>query len=120
MRFIQQFGYTVRVGQDEAHQKWLIANDAALRAAAPPGTKYMGTFAVVFSTEKKAGGYIAMFELDSYGAMDTSAAAMKDAKGAFGKLLRDASQFIDVDLQAPWSNWLLKDVIDATVFDPKQ
>ena len=23
MRFIQQFGYTVKVGQDEAQQKWL-------------------------------------------------------------------------------------------------
>ena len=120
MRFIQQFGYTVKVGQDEAQQKWLIENDAALRAAMPPGTKYIGTFSVVFSPEKQAGGYFMMVELDSYAAMDTAAAAMKDPNGDFGRLMRESTKFGDFDLQAPWSNWLLKDVIDATIFDPKQ
>ena len=120
MRFIQQFGYTVKVGQEEAQQKWLIENDAALRAAAPAGTKYLGTFAVVVSSEKHAGSYIAMFELDSYAALDTSAAAMKDANSDFGRLIRDSTQFQDFDHQAPWSSSLLKNVIDASVFDPKQ
>jgi hypothetical protein len=27
MKFIQEFGYTVKVGQEEAHQEWLIEND---------------------------------------------------------------------------------------------
>jgi hypothetical protein len=57
MRFIQEFGYNVKLGQEEAHQKWVINNDAALRAAAPAGTRYLGTFTVVFSSEKLAGGY---------------------------------------------------------------
>jgi hypothetical protein len=26
MRFIQEFGFTVKVGQDEAHQKWMLEN----------------------------------------------------------------------------------------------
>lgn len=120
MRFIQQWGYTVKVGQDEAHQKWLIENDAALRASSPKGTKYIGTFSVVLSSEKQAGSYITMMELDSYAALDAAAAAAKDPKSQFGKLIRDSTQFQDFDLNAPWSNWLLKDVIDATVFDPKQ
>lgn len=119
MRFIQEFGYTVKVGQEEAHQRWLIENDARIKAAAPPGSKYMGTFAVVFHTEKRAGGYRMMFELDSYGAMDAAAAAGKEPKSEWAKMLRDSSAFIDLDLNAPWSNGLLKDVVDATIWDPK-
>ena len=94
MRFIQEFGYSVKIGQDEAHQKWVIANDAALRAASPAGSKYLGTYAVVFSSEKQAGFYKVLME-------------------------RASSQFTDLDLSAPWSNTLLKNVIDATVWDPK-
>ncbi len=120
MRFIQEFGYTVRVGQDEAHQKWLTDNDAALKAAMPAGSTYMGTFAVILSSEKQAGSYKALIGLDSYAALDAGAAAAKDAKSKYGRLMRDVSQFFDLDLAAPWSNTLLKDVIDATIWDPKQ
>lgn len=119
MRFIREYGYTVKIGKDEAHQRWLIENDAALRAAQPNGNKYIGTFAVVLSSEKEAGSYKALFELDSYGAMDIAAADGKDPKSAFGRLMRDVSQFFDTDLTAPWSDTLMKDVIDATVWDPK-
>jgi len=117
---IQEFGYTVKVGSDEAHQRWLTENDAAIRASMPAGSTYMGTFAVIVSSEKQAGSYKTLIGLDSYGAMDTGAAAMKDAKNEYGRLLRDMSQFFDVDLAAPWSNTLLKDVIDATIWNPKQ
>lgn len=120
MRFIQEYGYTVPVGQEEAHQRWFIEHDAALRAAAPPGSRYLGSFAVVFSSEKQAGSYRLLVEIDSYGAMDASAAAMKDSASEWGRLLRDASQFIDMNVAAPWSNGLLKNVLDAAIWDPKQ
>jgi hypothetical protein len=119
MRFIQEFGYTVKVGQDEAHQKWTIENDARLRAAAPAGSKYLGTFAVVMGSEKQAGNYRFLMELDSYAALDTSAAVAKDPKSDWSKLLMESSRFIDLDLAAPWSNVLMKDVVDATIWDPK-
>lgn len=119
MRFIQEFGHTVKVGQDEAHQKWVIENDEALRAAAPAGSKYLGSYAVVFSSEKGAGSYKFLVELDSYAALDTAAAAVKDPKGAWARLIRESSGFADFDLSAPWSNTLLKNVIDATIWDPK-
>ena len=118
MRFIQEFGYTVKLGEEEAHQRWLEENDAALRAAMPKGTKYLGTFAVVFTTEKQAGGYKNLIELDSYGAMDALAAANKDPNSDYGRLLREVSGFMDWDLAAPWSNTLMKDILDATVWDP--
>lgn len=119
MRFIQEFGYTVRVGQDEAHQAWLTANDAALRAAAPPGSRYIGTFTVVYSSEKQAGAYKVLMELDAYGAMDTSAAAMKDPTNEWSRLVRESTAFMDTDLGAPWSSSLLKDVLDATIWNPE-
>ena len=119
MRFIQEFGYSVKVGQEEAHQKWLVANEEKFAAAHPKGTKYIGTFSVVISSEKQAGFYKTFVELDSYGAMDTLAAAAKDEKSQFGKLLRDSSTFADYDWDAPWSNSLYKAVVDATIIDPK-
>lgn len=118
MRFIQEFGYTVKVGQDAAHQAWLLENDRALAASMPKGTRYLGTFVVVFSSEKQAGSYRILIELDSYGAMDTLAALNKDPDSEYGRLLRESTKFGDYDLAAPWSNTLMKDVIDATIWDP--
>ena len=119
MRFIQEFGYTARVGQDEAQQKRLIENDAALAKSMPVGTRYIGTFSVVISTEKDAGSYRVLFELDSYGAMDKLAALAKDPKSEYGRLIRESTKFSDYDLAAPWSNTLMKDVIDASIWDPQ-
>jgi hypothetical protein len=119
MRFIQEFGYNVKVGKEEAHQRWLTENEAALKAAAPAGSVYIGTFAVVFGTEKQAGGYRLLVELDSYAALDANAAAGKDPNSDWGSLIREWSQFADTDLAAPWSNSLLKNVLDATIWDPK-
>jgi hypothetical protein len=119
MRFIQEFGYTVKVGQDEAHQKWHIENGAALAKSMPAGTRYIGTFAVVLSSEKNAGSYRSLFELDSYGALDKLAALTKDPKSEYGRLVRESTKFGDTDLAAPWSNTLLKDVNDASIWDPK-
>lgn len=118
MRFIQEWGYTVKVGQEAAHQEWLIANDAAIRDSAPEGMRYIGTFAVIFSTEKQSGGYRMLYELESYAAMDAGAAANKAVDHPWSRLTRDWSRFLDTDLAAPWSNGLLKNVVDATIWDP--
>jgi len=119
MRFIQEFGYSVKAGEEEAHQKWFTANEKKLAAAHPKGTKYIGTFATIMSSEKRAGFYKTYVEMDSYGAMDTLAAAMKDEKRPLGRLIRAYARFGDYDWNAPWSNGLYKAVVDATIFDPK-
>ncbi len=106
MKFIQTFGYTVKVGQEEAHQKWVTENDERLRKAAAAGSTYIGTFIAVFSSQKHVGGYRVLMELDSYGAMDAGAATMKDAKSDW-KLLSEQSRFIDTAWNVPWSNELL-------------
>ena len=118
MRFIQEFGFTIRIGEEEAYQQWLVANEPVLAAAMPEGTKYLGTFAMVFTTEKRSGFYKTYIELDSYAAMDRMAASVKDAASEFGRLMRDGARFGDYDLSAPWSNGLYKAVVDATIFDP--
>lgn len=118
MRFIEEFGFTVKVGEEEAHQQWFVENEEAFARAHPEGTRYIGTFAVVFTSDKQSGNYRAFIELDSYAAMDRLAAAGKDADGEFGKMLRDLSRFGDYDLNAPWSQGLYKSIVDTTLWDP--
>jgi hypothetical protein len=71
-----------------------------------------------YTSEKRAGFYKTYIELDSYGALDTLAAAVKDDSSNLGRLVREASAFSDYAWDAPWSNGLYKAVVDATVFDP--
>lgn len=118
MRFIQEIGFTIKVGQEEAHQQWLVANEERLAKAHPEGTRYIGTFSVVFSSEKNAGFYRSFVELDSYAALDRLAAAGKDPSSELHKMLRGWNAFGDWDLNAPWSNGLYKAVVDATIWDP--
>lgn len=120
VRFIQEFGYTVKVGQEEAHQRWLIDNEEKLAQAHPAGTRYIGTYAAVFTTDKQSGSYRAFIEMDSYGAMDRLAAAAKDGTGDYGRLLREISSLFDYDLNAPWSQGLFKAVTDTTLWDPPE
>jgi len=118
VRFIQEFGFTIKVGQEEAHQRWMVENEQKLARAHPEGTRYIGTFATVFTTDKRSGGYRSFVELDSYGAMDRLAAAAKDASSEFGRLNREWSGFGDWDHAAPWSQGLFKAVVDTTMWDP--
>ena len=117
MRFISEVGFTVKAGEEEAHQRWWEQNEAALAASTPQGVKYLGTFVMVFTSEKQSGFYKTYLELDSYGAMDRLAAANRDPDSEFGRLLKQNSAFTDYDLAAPWSNGLYKTVVDASIFD---
>ena len=117
MRFIAESGYSVKLGQDEAHQQWLEQNEAAIAASVPDGVRYLGTFVTVHSSEKRSGFYKTYFELDSYGAQDRMAAANKEATSEFGRLTRELSAFVDYDYAAPWSDGLYKAVVDASIFD---
>jgi hypothetical protein len=119
MRFIQEFGFTVKVGQEEAFQKWLRKNEDGFAKAHPKGTRYLGTYVVVMSSEKQAGNYRFLVEFDNYGDMDRSAAEMGDPKSEFRRLIYESSQFADVSLEAPWSQSLYKKVVDASIVDPK-
>lgn len=117
MALIEEFGFTVSEGQEEAFQEWLRRHEEELRQSAPPGVRYLGTYGVAFSSEKQAGGYRLLLELDSYAAIDTFSEAMKDADGDFGRLVREHASFSAFDPTLPWSQSLYRSLVDMAVFD---
>lgn len=116
MRFIQELGFRVRQGRLEAFQEWLADNEERLRRAYPEGTEYAGTYAVVYSDA--GGGEFRMFErLDSYAALDRMAALGKDPSSEFSTIFHEYDTFIEPDPDAPHCQLLLKDAVDATLWD---
>jgi hypothetical protein len=93
MDFIADFGFDVKQGKGREFQHWMSENESTFAAACPDGVEYIGTYAVIYSSEKHAGGYRQFFRFDSYGAQDTLAAAMKerslrDPDGPVGRVHR--------------------------------
>ena len=117
MEFIQESGYSIRLGKEEEFQRWLEANEDRLAKAYPKGCEYIGTFVVVSTSEKTAGGWRTLERLDSYGAQDRLAAAAKDTKSTFHKLWREAAAFFDPAREAHWSQTLVKRATDASIWD---
>ena len=52
MDFIDVQGYTLKSGHAHKFQEWLAANEKEIRNLAPPGTEYIGTYAVTHTTEE--------------------------------------------------------------------
>jgi hypothetical protein len=117
MRFIQETGFSVRVGRQEAFQRWLAANEERIARAYPEGTEYLGTYTAVFTSEKAAGEYRFLERLSSYADIDKLAAMGKDETTEYARVSREFIQFMDPDPHANWSLVLLKGVTDATVMD---
>jgi hypothetical protein len=117
MRFVNEIGFCVARGKEEAFQAWLTKNEARLAKSYPPGCEYLGTYVAVFATDKHGGEYRAIDLLDSYAALDRMAAAAKDPKSAYGKLVRQLTGFLDWERTDDWSNGLYKSVVDATLWD---
>ena len=117
MRFIEESGFSVRVGQAEAFQRWPAANEERIARSYPEGTEYLGTDVAVFTSEKTAGEYRVLERLSSYADIDRLAAMQKDDTTEYAKVMREFLQFMDPDPHANWSLVLLKGVTDATVMD---
>ena len=73
----------------------------------------------MFSSEKQAGTYRLLLELDNYAAIDTLSEALKDAESDFGRMVREHSSFSPIDPSLPWSQSLYRSVVDIAVFDVK-
>ena len=114
MDFIQTIGYDIAQGKAGEYQQWLAANEGAWKAAMPEGTKYVGTYAAVYSSEKNAGSFFTIYQLDSYAAQDRLAEAGKS--GEFARIMNEAMAFADFEKGSGWSQVLLKNVNDATVW----
>lgn len=114
MDFITEIGFDANRGTVGEFQQWLADNEQRLADSAPEGWEYMGTYAVVLSTEKEAGQFRQLWRHHSYGAQDAYAAAMKE-DGLFAKLNDEmATRFIDQDREAHCSQSVLKAVADTS------
>jgi len=116
MRFIEEFGGSVKPGQEEALQEWLIQNEDALAKAYPEGSEYLGTYVAIYSSEKDSGQWRTVVRRDSYAALDRVAAAGKDPNSDLNRLTREFIKFFDASPTAPGSRSLLKAVVEATVY----
>jgi hypothetical protein len=117
MRFIDMQGFSIRLDKQTEFQNWLVENEERIRKSYPAGMEYGGCYLAVLSSEKNAGDYYWLDILDSYGAMDRSAALNKDTTSEFSKTVEEFLQFLDTDRNAGWSHTLLKSVVDATIKD---
>jgi hypothetical protein len=115
MDFMSEFGFSVKQGQARDFQRWLSENESKVSAACPSGVEYIGTYAVIYTSEKQSGAYRQFFRMESYGSQDTLAAAMKEG-GAFASLFEEMSKFVDQDREADWSNGLYKAVTDTSIW----
>ena len=55
MNFINEFGFDVKKGRAQDFQRWMSENESKLAAACPSGVEYVGTYAVMYSSEKHSG-----------------------------------------------------------------
>jgi hypothetical protein len=117
MRFIEIQGFSVRLDKAIEFQKWVVDNQERITRAYPKGSEFGGIYAAVYSSDKAAGDFYWLDILDSYGALDLSAAASKDPTSEIAKVTAEFLGFVDPDRNAGWSHHLLKSVVDATVFD---
>lgn len=117
MRFIQESGYTILPGKYVALQEWVKANQEKFAASYPEGTKLIGIFTVTFSSEKQAGDFRMLEQLDSYAALDRMAALHKDPDSEFTRLYHEFFAFVEIGPAAGWSQSLLKDIVDATIYN---
>jgi len=117
VQFISENGFSVRVGRQEACQRWLEANEARMASSYPEGTEFLGIYVSVYTSEKTAGAYRVLERLSSYADIDRLAALAKDETSEYAKVRREFNQFIDPDPHADWSQTLLKRATDATILD---
>ena len=115
MDFIAEFGFDVKRGKSGELQEWLSENESKLAATCPKGIEYVGTYFVVWSSEKHSGGCRQLFRMESYGSQDSWAATMKGG-GEFATLMEGMAQFVDQDREADWSQGLYKAVTAASIW----
>jgi hypothetical protein len=115
MNFLHLWGFDVKQGKTREFQQWLSANEEKLALECPEGTKYLGTYACVETSEKTAGSFRSVFQLERYGTMDNFSAAMKEG-GTFAVLMGEFTEFMDQDRHANWSSALCRKVTDAAIW----
>lgn len=115
MNFIHEWGFDVKEGKSQALQKWLTDNEEKFALEMPKGCEYVGTFAVIHTSEKGTGQFRLVTRLDSYGTQDNFSAAMKE-DSAFSRLMGELTDFMDQGNQSNWSDVLMRRVTDTAIW----
>jgi hypothetical protein len=117
MSLLQEQGFNIKRGKEEAFQKWTADNDAALKKSTPPGVEYLGTYAVTMSTEKHAGEYRVLWRLESFASFDVMHEAVRDEKNEWGRLNREVTKFLDLPIGGEFSSSVYRPLGEAVVWD---
>ena len=96
MRFIHEDGFDIKLGKAHELQQWVVNNEEKLRASCPDEVEYLGTYAVVQTTEKGSGQVRIHWGMDNYAAQDAFAAAMNEP-GPFRDLVDELYKFADYE-----------------------
>ena len=115
MAFIVQFGGDIKEGKTGEFVEWLNSNEKELANAHPAGTKYLGTFFAIYTSEKTAGNAHTFVEMENYGSQDALAAAGKDPDSLYGKLVNEMVSFYDQSSNN-WTQALYKRATAATLW----
>jgi hypothetical protein len=114
---ISEQGFNIKRGKEEAFQKWITDNDAALKKSCPPGIEYLGTYVVTMTSEKHAGEYRVLLRLDSFATFDTSHEAARDEKSEWGRLNRELTKYMDIPIGGEFSFSVYRPLIGAAMWD---
>jgi hypothetical protein len=117
MSLLLEQGFNIKRGQEVAFQKWIADNDAALKESTPPGVEYLGAYVVAMTSEKKAGEYRTLLRLESFATFDEMHELARDAKGDWGRLNRELTEFLDAPIGAEYSFSVYRPLIGAVLWD---
>ena len=116
MKFIVENGFDVQKGQAAEYQKWVADNEEKVAASAPESFEYLGTFANIFDSNPETGSYRTLWAMDSYGAMDNFANAMKEG-GTFAQLMDTKAGFtLDPQDGGRLTNKLSRNITDTAIW----
>jgi hypothetical protein len=114
---IVEQGFNVKRGQEEAFQKWTEETDELTKQATPAGVEYLGTYIATFSSEKRAGEYRVLWRIDSMAAFDAMEEAARDPDSDWGKINREATEFMDLPIGGEYSFVVLRPLVGAVIWD---
>jgi hypothetical protein len=115
MAFIAHYGGDLKEGTTRKFVEWLEANEKELANSHPTGSRYIGTFFSIYSSEKKGGSVHTFVEMEGYGTQDVLAEAGKDPGSVYARLINEFIDFFDQKTDN-WSNALYKRATAATLY----
>jgi hypothetical protein len=94
--YLYEDEFALQPGKAREFRQWLATHEEKLRVTCPGGVDYLGTYALVHTTDDGAGDIRIDWAMDTYSAIDALDAAM-DEPGPLHELLDEIRQFAERD-----------------------